>query len=279
MAVKQLIKFIRRRGRIIPIRFHQTSAKNIKSIMKSGFKLKKPVHGVDKLPSGIFTKRSPRKISLQRGFDKQLMVIDKTKKTKVFKDRESFGKYILNKSPKISKLKKEAKMIDDSMVKTIDRLTDKIRVQRKAISKATGSMQKARLTRGKSDRLLHRWRKLIDQRYRKIGLESKRVLKSDGYDSLEILKDQGGFGKVTDTKITFNPSDVVPVKFKKIAPKLKKTRAMRANELLDRIQTRERRLLKDIRSSKDIKEKKSLFSKLSRSQKISKDIFKITIGK
>jgi len=222
MAIKKLIKFIRIRGRIIPIkfdrklskipkiRFHQTDIKSADSIIKNGFNLNKTTHGVDSFPRGVFTKKSSKLISLQG--KTQVKVLDLSKKTKVFESRNRFNAFGIISDSSIGRLHSKSLEIDRVMKKSFDRLLKKQRARRRAIIDKTGNRNLANLSMGKVNRLLFRWNKKQDEIFSKISSKNLALLKSKGFDSVEILKDHGGFGKVTDTKIIFDPKKVKPFK-------------------------------------------------------------------
>jgi hypothetical protein len=106
---------------------------------------------------------------------------------------------------------------------------------------------------------------------------STMIPKNMGERSIDEIASSGARKAIKSGKVMFRRvrGRIVPIRVKELKP----TRAMKANTLLNKMQSRERELLKKIRKSDKIEEKKQLFSKLSRSQKLGKKIFNISLGK
>lgn len=215
----KILSFIRIRGKIIPIKkssfpkikYHQTTEEAKKSILKKGFDSKiLGSRSTDNLPDGVYLKSSNRDIGLKG--KEQLSVFSSNKSKAYFRDRNDFDEYVSSKSEKIKSLMDKEKRIDSFMSKKSDKLFDKVKKQRDSIRKKTGDIQKARLTKGKMDRFFYRWRELNKTISKEIRDESTALFRKEGKDSVVILRDEGSFGRFTDTEIVFDDKKVKPLK-------------------------------------------------------------------
>lgn len=183
-------------------RYHQTSPEIESKIQKEGFKLGEMGSGhSDVLPVGINTKIGDLEIGIRARGSQIESYFPKNTNIRTFESRDEAEKYFYWNIPEYKDAIDEVRKIDNESKKTLDAMEKKS----DELAKTNPGREVMMAEYNKHKEFINEWSKKDLVYLNKAREATTKHAEFLGWEVLQINKDTGGFGRITDNTIILNP--------------------------------------------------------------------------